>query len=1156
MIIACLVAVAVAAVPSLSSSEDFAAELATARGFGGIGAVTGTPDGRFLFTAEGAAIAIFEPGGGPRADRSLATPLKKFELGAARPHVVRMALDPEADLGDGSSLAKSGHPGYRNLLFLAAGHNGLWVVDADVNPRHPNRIARVDDSGDVPAFQTSARHCNDVDVATFGGETFVVATFAAAGDSQLRLYRIEDVRAVLAAASHGAPETGREIAPALSVRLGRYMEGTPFTALSVGPNQIARSFASDLVVDQGAPEADELFLYVAMRTDGVVRVRLRRTDVVRGRIAPDAVVWGPRFGDSSAYATLAPGDGATDNRAVYDDVRWVNQQFATARLERSDPPYVTSLAVYRSPATRDSATLHKLYVGVDALGIVVFDIANPSSWGVTMPIDHHEGEPFDLQGGAQLQNPGAWPERLVGARPVLGATSVRDLIGYVRDMAVVETGRGPRLVASYTGLPSFADSPLFMEGFAYDDQFQYGAVTYLTPMRGARRGFTRVYDVRDFPVRSAEVRLTPHLEFDVGGRALFVPSAQSNRLAAPNPGNRIEFAHVDLASLGMRSVALVPDRGTKDVELRRERGQIAGRRTFGLQQSLVDPDLIMTSDNDGHPREGLLYLAGSTGARSLVVDYDARAEGGNDRRLSTGVIMGRRSQWLDHRLGSDQQAILGGGRPRPGGGGLPAQRATHTVAIQTIPRSIGGSPRVGEFKVNLIQMPDRWNRTGRAFYLGGMVDPQYDAWVQEHVPGHDGAEYFFLFRQETPDGIVFGRRDALMDLVTGGGVEDGDFVSPDALLASGVGLRVLNTHPEFDGFPHDPGQDGYRAAVEWFAQATAPHPYRQRVKTWDPEMIRVRPGKESTLDAGWVLAVPCGVGVLGSSENPNVAEVSLLGSEYKKLDEVAVPDGNGGTVVGDVDWLPEAGGAADRGVNRGLVQFWDFSDPSRIPVASGKPDGSSTLPPVYLPIAAEETPDPSDVGRSSFAWHLEGLEVERGGERHSFAIVGDFIGGVHAYDISSILRGEAPKRVASWYPPLSLQDSLTNNVRDVIVDREAESPHVYVAIQRVGVVVLRAEIDDSGHVQFDEVRRIDDIKEPLTMHLRVIPESGERLLYVCDHRQSMRVYTSLPGAARPTLAKDQRGLSSPKTLPASLTERPGRDRARQKRRDRARGRSR
>ena len=59
----------------------------------------------------------------------------------------------------------------------------------------------------------------------------------------------------------------------------------------------------------------------------------------------------------------------------------------------------------------------------------------------------------------------------------------------------------------------------------------------------------------------------------------------------------------------------------------------------------------MTSDNDGLPREGLPYLLGPVGNRFIDVDYIATSPGGNDARLSTGIIMGRNSQWLDARLG-------------------------------------------------------------------------------------------------------------------------------------------------------------------------------------------------------------------------------------------------------------------------------------------------------------------------------------------------------------------------------------------------------------------------------------------------------------------------------------------------------------------------
>jgi len=1149
MILACLFMAAPAVVPpvysnSRQSTQDLATRLAAARGFGSAGAITGTPDGKYIFSAEGASLAVIEPGRevstGDGPDRNFDDPIKKVELGAFRPSIVRMTLDPEADLSDGTSLVSTGHPLYRNYLFLAAGPNGLWIADADKSAGVANRIARVDDSGTLPAPLTSDRHCNDVDIVTLRGQSFVVATFAARGDSQLRFYRIEDVRAVLGSARSGAPETGREISPLLTVGLGSFLSGTPFSTFTVGPDQIARSFASELVVDQGDPNAGETYIYVAMRTDGIARVRVRHKEILEGQAAAGTVVWGPRFGDDSYHATHAPNGLFTDNRDVYDNVRWINQQFDPDRLERSDPPFFTALAVHGAGVDRTGRPHgHKLYAAVDALGFVVLDLEDPAAWGQTMPIDHHEGVPVDLQGNTELVNPGAWPERIVGTRPKSGASSVSELIGYIRAMAVVDASSGLKLVATYSGSPTLGDTPLFLEGFAYDDQFQYGGVSYSTAMRGERQGTTRVFNISDLPKASPEIRLTRSVAIETGGSGLFVPPIQTNQLGGDSPAERLEFVHVGRSSIAMTSIQFGAARTSSTIVATRERDLVVGRRTFGLQQSLVDPNLIMTSDNDGHPREGLLYLLGSPGNRSLGVDYDASAVGGNDRRLSSGVIMGRDSQWLDARLGPNQHAAIGAGRARPGdaSAGVPARPATHMVSIQTIPSTFQGAPAVEEFKVNLVQRRDRWNRVGRAFYLGGMVNPRYDAWVQDNVAGLGSAEYFFLFRQETPDGLLFGRRDVLMDLLTSDAVENGQDLTPEDLDGAGVEMRSLNTHPEFDGFPFHPSDTGYRAAAAWFTQPASPHPYRQRVKTWEPEMIRVRPAKGSSASDGWVLAAPCGVSVLGSEEHPDLADVSLTPSRYQRLEEVSIAATNGDPIVGDPDWLPDSASEEAAQYGHGLVQFWDFTDPSHLPVVPGAPEGSSSLARVYLPIAAEETDDPDDIGRSSFAWHLEGLELKRRGELHSYAIVGDFLGGVHAYEITDILSGVAPTLEASWYAPSSRQDVLTNNVRGLVIDRGAKVVHAYVAVQRVGVIVLRIDVDAGGALSLTEVARLDDIKEPLSLHLRVVEGTGERLLYVCDHRQAMRVYSSDAsdgGVYAASGGSDSKGARD-RTLPASIT---------------------
>ncbi|MEM9381796.1 MAG: hypothetical protein AAGB93_17710 [Planctomycetota bacterium] len=1106
----CLIALALGATAPPFPAQQ-ADRLSTARGFGTPGAITGTEDGAFLFVAEGAAISSIEPGGSSDPDIQFDNPVDRFELGATQPHVVRMAMDPRADIGDGSSLVADGVC-YRNYLFLATGHNGLWIADADIAPGLENRVARVDDSSDTPGVQDSDRHCNDVDVFTLCGRTFVVASFASREDSQLRFYRLSDVRRVLGGDPCGTAETGREIAPVNIVSLGAYGSGDPDLGYEIGANQLARSFATDLEVRETRPWESATHIYVAMRTDGIVRVEVRFWDLICGSTPPSRVRWGPRFGDGSHYATVPPPAPFPDERALYDNVEWINQQFDPDVVERSDPPYFTTLALRGRGCHGHGPAPTKLYASVDALGIVVFDIEDPSCWSPTMPIDHHEGEAIDLRGGPGFFNPGAWPERIVANSPSQDAGLVRDVIGYVRAMDVVETHDGPKLVATYAGEPSIANAPLFLEGFTYDDQFQYGGVSYYLPMRGRILGETRVFDIGDFPECSPAPTLTESVFLQAGGQTLFVPSDQSNQIGGLPADQRVEFAHdfvssadpeepgmlVARPSVCMVNVRLQDGEPLDSIVAIRDREFLAGRRTFGLQQSLVDPELIMTSDNDGFAREGVPYLIGPSSDRSIDVDYVFASQGGNDQRLATGVIMGRKSQWLDARLGPNQQAQIGAGT------------ITHRVQIQTIPSQFLGSPPIAEELYNLLPNPDRWGVSGRGFYLGGMVDTRYDAWVQANVPGLETAEYFFLFRQTTPDGVVYGRRDALMDLLTGGTVTNGQFLSAGQLNAAGVELRNLNNHPEFDEFPFESSDPGYAAARAWYTQIVGPQPYSQRVKTWDPELVQVRPAPGSVHDVGWVLAVPSGVSVLDTAEYPDIPDVATTPNPYRYLDATSVQvPGQVEPSVGTSAWLPDAGSPEAEAFGHGLVMFYDFTDPQSLPVVSGKPEGSSNLPRVTLPIPSDLTPNPLDLARSSFAWHLETLEVERHGELHSYVITGDFMGAVHAHQVSSILSGTPPTLEDTWLPPDNPQDFLTSNVRDVILDREADPVRAYVAVQRLGVVILELSIDPQGALSFHEVGTLDDVREPLTLHLRVIEETGERLLYVSDSRQALRVYSSM-----------------------------------------------
>jgi hypothetical protein len=342
-------------------------------------------------------------------------------------------------------------------------------------------------------------------------------------------------------------------------------------------------------------------------------------------------------------------------------------------------------------------------------------------------------------------------------------------------------------------------------------------------------------------------------------------------------------------------------------------------------------------------------------------------------------------------------------------------------------------------------------------------------------------------------------------------------VSPGGLLLALDPLNTfkwfqLNTHPEFNQFPAYEAQFGtakYMAAKMWFNQGVRPMIYRQRLKTWAPRMACVRAEPGSSLDKGWVLAVPCGTLSLEAEEIPSPANGTLTATGYQRLDQF-FPGAS-------TSFFPHGSNAvfADH-FEEGLIQFFDFTNPQDVidAQAGDIPSTSSNLPMVFLPNPAVQSPHPNDVAPSSMAWHLENYEWSdsAAGYERSYIVVGDFMGAVHIYEITDLLQptGNAPILRASWYPPAPKQDLLMSNIRDIEIDVQPDGVVIYAAVQRRGVVVFKAMMSPGGAVSLMEDSVIDDIQEPLSLHLRKLADgSGERLLYVCDHRQALRVYTSL-----------------------------------------------
>ncbi|QDV05290.1 hypothetical protein Poly30_07860 [Planctomycetes bacterium Poly30] len=935
--------------------------------------MTGTADGKYLFCIEGATMIAIEPAAAPGTPSdNFANPVKEFTLGQFGVSAVRMAVDPDADFGNGYTLTTEG-AAYRNYVFMAAGKNGLWMVDGDIGPG-PNRVGRVDDSGaGVATLQFSNRYCNDVGILELGGQTYVAAIFAKRQQSHLRLYEIEKVRAVLGAPGSSG-ETGNEIEPDYTVVLNRNPD--VFPALP-GPSQVYRSFATDLEIDQPAGAPTELYVYVAMMTDGIVRVRLRASDVSSGATPAGTVAWGPRFGDASHYATT--GTGST--QAVCNNFEFINVMLGdplvpgSGVVERSEPPPVFCLTSHRDvPDGQDQSHGHKLYAAAERLGFLVFDIADPAVWSDQMPIDHHEGQVVPFQGtgltATDLVNRGAWPETMVlledafGGIAAGGSNSLQDYLYYPREMDVLDSPTlGLHLVATCYPVPLAVDPPRQLEGFSYTDFLDYGAVTNIFSTYGQVGARTNIYRVGYFPQGAGGgLSVTAHTSLLDGGTHLFVPKVQSNQMGATGTDN-IEFVHAQTSAVNLNGqaggqlttksycmtsvdVSPIPTTSTPLTAIRPLK-HLAGRRTFGLGHSLLDPDLIQTSINDGIPREGVPYLSGTPGSRSIDVIYDAMAPDGDDFTFAGGLTLQQESQWLG--TVANTQFLIGEGRPTvpapPAGTKNPPDLK---IVEQHVTPFSSGPPVLLEVLKFVERPAGRWTEKGRELYMGGIVSPRYDQWIQARVtacdPGYGefvGAEFLFCFRQETPDGLSFCRRDLLMaDLAN---------VLPGAKLAEGSPANafdwfLLNTHPEFNQFPAYVGQPGfsqaeYDAAKDWFNQPTRPMLYRQRLKTWAPRMVCVQPAPRSSFDKGWVLAVPCGTLSLEAEEMPS-PKAGTLGAlpDYRKLEEF-LPTASA--------FFPSGSSAvfADH-FEDGLVQFFDFTNPRDLITAQAGaiPSASSTLP--------------------------------------------------------------------------------------------------------------------------------------------------------------------------------------------------------------------
>lgn len=404
-----------------------------------------TPDGRWVFSAEGGAITRLEFGGQNPSNTTFTPPEnnapflaapstpKRVQLGSEAVIAAEMVLDPELDLSDDGPGSSPNDDDANDIIYVAGGHQGLWAIEAHPGTAHQNRAVRLDNSGDKnPATQHSLRFCTSVAIMEVDGEQFVIALFARRDKNLLRAYPLQAARDALGLARASAatpPDVGHEIAGATSC----YFKAHPYQAPDVvlnGENVTwAGCYGMNLAVDQdprpwvpdggpipGGIDDGAAEVYVAAMSGGLVRYRFYMTNPgggAGGAILKKYRTWGPVFGTD-----VDTGPGGV---SAYDDQdslmngmpvnssglpvhffrnfasRVVTRSTRHGEVQRCDPPYFMDVAV------QNNAEGHYLYAACGHLGWFRFDIGQ-DDFKFGIPIEHHEGAPSIQRnsGGAPL----------------------------------------------------------------------------------------------------------------------------------------------------------------------------------------------------------------------------------------------------------------------------------------------------------------------------------------------------------------------------------------------------------------------------------------------------------------------------------------------------------------------------------------------------------------------------------------------------------------------------------------------------------------------------------------------------------------------------------------------------------------------------------
>gem|GEM_PF-1596690 len=980
-------------------------------------AFTSTQNGKWLFHSEGGTMVFIKANA---TNTSISEPdyrsqngYKRVGIGNEEVLVAKMMLDPAADQIPGDLSVNVG-----NLLYMACGRDGFWIMEADVDQNATNGAWRVDDSGNLdPSTQKSRRWCADVDFCRIDGVDYALALFTKKGASVLRIYDLSKVRNVA--------YTGLPITADLQVVLNN----NSYAPVNSSPESYSRPVALALAVDQEEDVAgkENAMIYVAMGPHGLIRVEVKANPDT-GSTEPLVAVKtdGPAFGSGSVYngnPGLAPNpqdvaDGLYGNFVIRSD--WVFRA-PTQVVERNEAPMFVDVAVFDG-LDETGVPVHQLFVAVDHLFWLVFDLKN-QTFGPSMPILHHEG---DMWSYTSVNGAGPVPV-VTPLDPSPGWNGAQE-VGFARSLAIVDTTEeGPLLVVTGPDRSILRHfSATAHEAVGFDEHLEPGRSW--TRMPATHR--TYLYRIKptypdpDFNTEGA---------FDEGGSELYVPPDQDGLgltsgayLAVFNSSFIVDPNKVDNPpAIGLARMFLPWSSTGTTQAFKRPVASFRGRMAFNIGSSILDPNLLLTAGNDaGLPQDGFVVMGKDPATGGYDVKVYDQLPPGTDRRGSGRTLSEPDMQWIDpvDPLGESQYMWTSGIWE----GATPADDiAGFKLMHITVPGldAFGNTP-VQDWHGYIEPPLNRFGGTGRVYYQAGSMSREFDA---DQALGNDR---LFGTWQSTPEGLVVLDSQKVLTVF---GDPNNHFKSFDSNGWSSNEMRVLVTHPEFNNMP-----DGTQATTEFWTK------FQQNPDR--PDLAQAWPAKLIELPAeNYVLAVPCG---------------QIHADPAWRIYDPAINPGAD-------DWDPDDQSLWQTGFTHGFVQFWEMkedlvNDPGNYwpaTTADNHATGVSPLAKIVVPDAN------TSIGT------IAAVTMTHNESPETYLFCADFGGHLDVYSITDITSNpgvhvavdNATKLVATWDSKPNLFDDIPSLIFDIAIDyRGSNKAKIYVTSPRVGVQVLEFQVNPNA----------------------------------------------------------------------------------------------